>query len=117
MSARFDFGEGRLEDTTWYLPVGIPADSPFFEGHFPESPVLPAVAQLELLRQAWDRLGRSAHLVAIDNLRLASPLLPGDQLSLEIALPDAASGRSSFRLLRRTDEISRGILRWQSGES
>jgi 3-hydroxyacyl-[acyl-carrier-protein] dehydratase len=69
---------------------------PFFRGHFPDNPVMPGVLICEALAQAGALLAhRSADgvppsvgvvLSGLDNVRFRRPVVPGDQLRLEVAL-------------------------------
>jgi UDP-N-acetylglucosamine acyltransferase len=65
----------------------------FFEGHFPGQPVMPGVLLMEglaqaagiwLLHQALDPSRLEVHVVGIDNAKFRRPVVPGDQLELEI---------------------------------
>ena len=71
----------------------VTSNEPFFQGHFPEKPVMPGVLILEALAQATGLLAfntenRGAerdtlyYLVGIDNARFKHPVVPGDQLRL-----------------------------------
>jgi len=69
-------------------------NEPFFTGHFPEQPVMPGVLVVEALAQVGVILlfiedeNRSSKLVyfsGIDNCRFRQPVIPGDQLRLEVA--------------------------------
>ena len=73
---------------------GITASEWFFQGHFPELPVMPGVLQVEALAQTMgvyvarqegfgDRIGLFA---AIDEVRFKRIVQPGDRLSLEITM-------------------------------
>lgn len=64
----------------------------FFQGHFPQEPVMPGVLQMEALAQlgAWlvlqekeveDQIGFFA---SIDEAKFRRPVLPGEQLRLEV---------------------------------
>ncbi|HED52212.1 MAG TPA: 3-hydroxyacyl-ACP dehydratase FabZ [Gammaproteobacteria bacterium] len=70
-------------------------NEPFFQGHFPEKPVMPGVLILEALAQATGLLafrteGRDAardslyYFVGVDKARFKRPVEPGDQLRLAV---------------------------------
>ena len=70
----------------------VTVNEPFFEGHFPEHPVMPGVLIIEALAQTCgvlvlkrpenkDKLG---YFAAIDNARFRKPVFPGDTLRLEV---------------------------------
>jgi 3-hydroxyacyl-[acyl-carrier-protein] dehydratase len=72
-------------------------NEPFFQGHFPERPVMPGVLLLEAMAQATGLLAfktieRGAKreslyfLVGIDKARFKHPVEPGDQLILRADL-------------------------------
>jgi 3-hydroxyacyl-[acyl-carrier-protein] dehydratase len=70
-------------------------NEPFFQGHFPEFPVMPGVLIVEALAQAGgvlalkdipDREKKLVLLVAIENARFRKPVVPGDQLRLEMTM-------------------------------
>ena len=75
----------------------VTINEPFFQGHFPEKPVMPGVLILEALAQATGLLAfrtesRGAerdslyYSVGIDNARFKRPVEPGDQLRLSVTL-------------------------------
>jgi 3-hydroxymyristoyl/3-hydroxydecanoyl-(acyl carrier protein) dehydratase len=89
--------EGRIE---------IPADSPFFTGHFPGHPILPGIAHPLLVAQC---LGGKT-IAEILSLKLRNPVGPGDVLDLAATGP-ADDGTVRFELRRGGDPISSGTLR------
>ena len=73
----------------------VTVNEPFFQGHFPDHPVMPGVLVVEALAQVGVILlfscdeNREAKLVyfsGIDNCRFRQPVIPGDQLRLEITV-------------------------------
>ncbi len=71
----------------------ITINEPFFVGHFPEEPVMPAVLMVEAMAQAGglyvlDKLdGRfSTYFIRMDNVKFRKKVVPGDTLILKIEL-------------------------------
>ena len=74
----------------------VTVDEPFFVGHFPGHNVMPGVLVVEALAQTagvltWESVEPDArdfimYLVAIDKARFKRPVLPGDQLILNVVL-------------------------------
>src|SRR4029077_12141514 len=64
-----------------------------FQGHFPGQPIMPGVLIIEsmaqtggllLLQEIKDRDKKLLYFVAIDNARFRRPVVPGDQLRVEV---------------------------------
>jgi 3-hydroxyacyl-[acyl-carrier-protein] dehydratase len=75
----------------------VSINEPFFTGHFPHHPVMPGVLILEAMAQAAaifsfaDEAGLKPkdkeflyYFVGIDGARFRKPVLPGDQLHIEV---------------------------------
>ncbi len=78
----------------------VTINEPFFQGHFPGTPVMPAVLVIEALAQAGAVLmlhgfeGREEKLVlftGIDGARFRRPVKPGDQLRLTLEVKQLRS--------------------------
>ena len=67
------------------LEFSVPPASPYFDGHFPDMPILPAVAQVELaLRFAAERLGTGIDVSEIRRIKFSGPVLPGKPCHLRL---------------------------------
>ncbi|MED1672291.1 3-hydroxyacyl-ACP dehydratase FabZ [Pallidibacillus thermolactis] len=72
----------------------VTANEPFFQGHFPEYPVMPGVLIVEALAQVGavailgkeENRGKLALFAGIDNCRFKRQVKPGDTLRLEVEI-------------------------------
>ena len=81
----------------------VSANEPYFQGHFPDNPVMPGVMILEALAQAAAILSFKTfnysstknllyYFVGVDRARFKKPVVPGDQLVLDVTLVRAVHG-------------------------
>lgn len=65
----------------------------YFQGHFPGKPIMPGVLMIEamaqtggllLLQEVPDREKKLLYFVAVDDARFRRPVVPGEQLRLEV---------------------------------
>lgn len=69
-------------------------NEPFFQGHFPDRPIMPGVLILEAMAQTGGVLAflsipegerdREVFFVGIDKVRFRRPVVPGDQMRMEM---------------------------------
>lgn len=73
----------------------ITANEPFFQGHFPQEPVLPGVLQVEAMAQTGGLLvlgtvdepeRYSTYFMKIDNVKFRQKVVPGDTLIFHVSL-------------------------------
>ncbi len=72
----------------------VTINEPFFQGHFPGNPVMPGVLILEamaqtgglLLMQDFDHRKKVPLFMSIDKAKFRKPVLPGDQLVMELRM-------------------------------
>ncbi len=71
----------------------VTANEPFFQGHFPEKPIMPGVLIVEAMAQAAGLVvfhndpssrGRGVVLAGINKARFRKPVLPGSVLQLHV---------------------------------
>jgi len=92
----------------------VTVNEPFFEGHFPNRPVMPGVMMLEALAQTAALLSFSladqapddntvVYLVGIDGARFKRVVEPGDQLILEASVERVKTGIVKYKTRASVD--------------
>ncbi|HWU75209.1 MAG TPA: 3-hydroxyacyl-ACP dehydratase FabZ [Rhodanobacter sp.] len=86
----------------------VTINEPFFQGHFPGHPVMPGVLLVEAMAQTAGLLTQVTrrmqgeqgsplfYLVKVDNARFSVPVVPGDQLRLEVIQKRLVRGMGLF---------------------
>ena len=86
----------------------VTINEPFFQGHFPSHPVMPGVLLIEAMAQTAGLLTQVTrrmkgqlgsplfYLVKVDNARFSAPVVPGDQLRLEVTQKRLVRGMGLF---------------------
>ncbi|MEW6714535.1 MAG: 3-hydroxyacyl-ACP dehydratase FabZ [Nitrospirota bacterium] len=69
----------------------VTINEPFFQGHFPDYPVMPGVLIVEAMAQVAGILafksgakGNSVYFMSIEKAKFRKPVIPGDQLRFEV---------------------------------
>src|SRR5687767_15725708 len=86
----------------------VSANEPHFQGHFPNRPIMPGVLILEAMAQAAGILVFKTrgtrpddkslyYYVGIDEARFKRPVLPGDQLELDVSLERELRSIAKFK--------------------
>lgn len=91
----------------------VTINEPFFQGHFPQRPVMPGVLILEALAQATGMLafmtvgkpqkGAIYYLAGVDNARFKRPVEPGDQLIMEVSITRRLRGVWKYSGVAKVD--------------
>ncbi len=75
----------------------VTINEPFFQGHFPQRPIMPGVLIIEAMAQVGavvvlgtpENRGKIAYLMGVDKAKFRKPVEPGDQLRIEIEIVSA----------------------------
>ena len=92
----------------------VSANEPYFEGHFPNRPIMPGVLILEAMAQAAGILVFKTrgtkpddqslyYYVGIDSARFKRPVVPGDQLELDVSFERELRSIAKFKCEARVD--------------
>ena len=92
----------------------VTVNEPFFQGHFPDYPVMPGVLIVEALAQTGavlmsksldvDTRGKTIFFVSLDNCRFRAPVRPGDVLRLCVEVVRARGDLFKFRGVAKVGE-------------
>lgn len=121
----FLFVDRVVELTPGERVVGIKnvtADEPFFAGHFPGRPVMPGVLIVEAMAQSCGILAYSIEedpaskwllFAGIDKARFKTPVVPGDQLIMDVEMISRRLSMTVFQAYTRVDGkvVAQGELR------
>lgn len=85
----------------------VSVNEPFFQGHFPGKPIFPGVLILEAMAQATGILafksvgklksGELYYFAGIDEARFKRPVVPGDQMIMEVTFEKTRRGLTRFK--------------------
>ncbi|MEJ2314686.1 MAG: 3-hydroxyacyl-ACP dehydratase FabZ [Nitrospirota bacterium] len=89
----------------------VSANEHFFEGHFPGNPIMPGVLIIEALAQtagiltnvSADKKFKGVYFMSIEKAKFRKPVVPGDQLRLEVELVKQRNTVLKFSGLAKVD--------------
>ena len=93
----------------------IPESSSWFDGHFPDDPILPGIAILDLVNrmicECARQMGRNLELVSMDRVRFRKVIRGMDTLCLEAAIDFSNPGGShGFEVSKEDESVCRGTM-------
>ena len=108
---RIEPRSAREQDGEWHLELDVPLDLAHFSGHFPGTPVLPGVVQIDwaqhLARQLIGDL--PAQFGGMEVLKFQQLVRPGDRLQLTLRF-DAERGKLHFTFRNGDASCSSGRI-------
>ncbi|MGJ8634729.1 MAG: bifunctional UDP-3-O-[3-hydroxymyristoyl] N-acetylglucosamine deacetylase/3-hydroxyacyl-ACP dehydratase [Luteolibacter sp.] len=112
-----DFGE-----KTCTALKNVSINEPYFEGHFPDHPIMPGVLQLEgmaqvssiLMLRKPENLGKIGYFLSANNVKWRKPVMPGDTLITEAETTKVRGniGQTRCRCLVNGEVVSEAELKF-----
>jgi 3-hydroxyacyl-[acyl-carrier-protein] dehydratase len=89
----------------------VTINEPFFQGHFPEYPIMPGVLILEAMAQVGgaavltkkENVGKLAFFLSINNAKFRKPVVPGDTIRIEVDLLKSRMGIMQTHAVAKVD--------------
>lgn len=92
----------------------VTVNEPFFQGHFPGHPIMPGVLIIEAMAQVAGVLGyksgppetlqnKVVYFMSIDKAKFRKPVLPGDQVRLELEILRSRSNIQAYKGVAKVD--------------
>ncbi|MDE2583385.1 MAG: 3-hydroxyacyl-ACP dehydratase FabZ [Rhodospirillales bacterium] len=93
----------------------VSVNESFFQGHFPNHPVMPGVLIIEAMAQTAavlvvetlgpDSAGRVVYFMSIEGAKFRRPVVPGDQLRIHVAKERKRGNVWKFHAVARVDDV------------
>jgi len=94
----------------------VTANESFFQGHFPNHPVMPGVLVIESMAQTAavlvvktlgpEAAGKVVYFMTIENAKFRRPVVPGDQLRVHVSVERSRGNVWKFAGVARVDGVS-----------
>jgi 3-hydroxymyristoyl/3-hydroxydecanoyl-(acyl carrier protein) dehydratase len=102
----------RADATRSELELGIEADNPWFEGHFPGQPILPGVVQIGwAVHFAHTLHSLGPEVVNLEQIKFKRPIFPGARLTLRLT-PSADRQTLRYEYCDAETSYSSGLLNY-----
>jgi len=105
----------------------VSINEPYFEGHFPNHPIMPGVLQLEAIAQVAgilmlkkaENYGKLAYFMAAENVKWRKPVLPGDTLTIDVELTKTRGkiGKAVGKCFVDEEEVSEALITFMLTDS
>ena len=99
------------DDDQIILDAEVLPESPWFDGHFPENPTLPGIAQLEMAIDAIQLVSkRNLSVTGFRKVRFKRVIRPGEKLKVIATPRKPQEGSYAFRILVEDELACNGVL-------
>jgi len=92
--------------------VTVPGNSPWFSGHFPGNPILPAIAQISIV---LDMIGQAIKapvtLKAFSRVKFRRIILPDEEMDITASESADTPDNYSFKITVKSEVACKGMMR------
>jgi 3-hydroxyacyl-[acyl-carrier-protein] dehydratase len=94
------------------------AEAPFFEGHFPDLPLVPGVVQIEMVRMATEKvIGESLSIAAVNDCKFRRQLEPNQPVLLRASCSSVDGSVNAAGTLVIENEVAAELkISFQKGQ-
>lgn len=91
-------------DNSILLEFNIPETCDFFDGHFPQIHLIPAVAQIDMMTNlAREYLGTSRYILSAKRIKFTSPIFPNTDVHINISF-DQEKNALIYKLTTKAED-------------
>ncbi|NEX20749.1 hypothetical protein G3480_10575 [Thiorhodococcus mannitoliphagus] len=88
--------------------VVVNGDSPWFDGHFPDSPILPGIAQLKMVADVVGQAQKKALWInRLHRVKFRRIVKPGELLEIHVM---GTGNQYSFRITHNAEDVCSGMM-------
>lgn len=90
--------------------IKVVENSSWFSGHFPDNPIFPGIAQLELIvKLVSEATGTPLKLIGMSRVKFRKIVQPGDLLGIQVA-PGTKKDQYTFRIVGDNEDVCSGSI-------
>lgn len=87
----------------------ITVNEPYFQGHFPDEPIMPGVMIIETMAQiggfVFDIVNERGYVIGVDKTKFKKVVIPGDTLIVEATLIQRFGSMGKVKAVAKVDNV------------
>lgn len=87
----------------------VTVNEPYFQGHFPDEPIMPGVMIIETMAQiggfVFDIVNERGYVIGVDKTKFKKVVIPGDTLIVEATLIQRFGSMGKVKAVAKVDNV------------
>lgn len=87
----------------------VTVNEPYFQGHFPDEPIMPGVMIIETMAQiggfVFDIVNERGYVIGVDKTKFKKVVIPGDTLIVEATLIQRFGSMGKVKAIAKVDNV------------